>query len=210
MRPEFFEAVIALELKQSRRRRLADARMCAVDRPSGLTKDYTVGFWRPRPYRALDGLDAAGRPGEVFGFLGPNGAGKTTTLKLLMQLIYPDVAARPGFSAGRSAIRTSSAGIGYLPEQPVFLRLPHRGGTARRTSRRLFGYRAGGAPGARRRGCSTRSASAPSAGCSCASSRRACCSASASRRRSSTSRRWSSSTSRCPGSIRWAGASPRT
>ena len=54
-----------------------------------LTKDYAVGFWRPRPYRALDRLSLAIQTGEVFGFLGPNGAGKTTTLKLLMQLIFP-------------------------------------------------------------------------------------------------------------------------
>ena len=54
-----------------------------------LAKDYKVGFWRPRPYRALDDLTLSVEPGEVFGFLGPNGAGKTTTLKLLMQLVYP-------------------------------------------------------------------------------------------------------------------------
>src|SRR5574339_360070 len=48
-----------------------------------LAKDYHVGFWRPRPYRALHGLRLAVESGEVFGFLGPNGAGKTTTLKLL-------------------------------------------------------------------------------------------------------------------------------
>src|SRR6266550_4242644 len=54
-----------------------------------LTKHYAVGFWRPRPYVALDALTLQVGQGEVFGFLGPNGAGKTTTLKLLMQLIYP-------------------------------------------------------------------------------------------------------------------------
>ena len=54
-----------------------------------LTKDYAVGFWRPRPYRALDALSLRIEANEVFGFLGPNGAGKTTTLKLLTQLIYP-------------------------------------------------------------------------------------------------------------------------
>ena len=54
-----------------------------------LTKDYRVGFWRKRPYRALDRLTLEVGTGEVFGFLGPNGAGKTTTLKLLMQLVYP-------------------------------------------------------------------------------------------------------------------------
>jgi ABC-2 type transport system ATP-binding protein len=54
-----------------------------------LTKEYAVGFWRKRPYRALDRLTLDVAAGEVFGFLGPNGAGKTTTLKLLMQLVYP-------------------------------------------------------------------------------------------------------------------------
>ena len=54
-----------------------------------LTKDFLVGFWRPRPYRALDRLTLRVEQGEIFGFLGPNGAGKSTTIKLLMQLIYP-------------------------------------------------------------------------------------------------------------------------
>ena len=58
-------------------------------RTEALTKQYKVGFWRPRPYVALDSLTLQVGQGEVFGFLGPNGAGKTTTLKLLMQLIFP-------------------------------------------------------------------------------------------------------------------------
>jgi ABC-2 type transport system ATP-binding protein len=58
-------------------------------RTEDLSKDFSIGFWRPRPYRALDRLTLEVAQGEVFGFLGPNGAGKTTTLKLLMQLIYP-------------------------------------------------------------------------------------------------------------------------
>jgi ABC-2 type transport system ATP-binding protein len=84
-----------------------------------LTKDYAIGFWRRRPYRALDRLTLDIQPGEVFGFLGPNGAGKTTTLKLLMQLIYP--------SSGRAEILGRPVGdlevrrrIGYLPENPSF------------------------------------------------------------------------------------------
>jgi ABC-2 type transport system ATP-binding protein len=88
-------------------------------RTDALTKDYPVGFWRPRPYRALDGLTIEVRPGEVFGFLGPNGAGKTTTLKLLMQLVYPtsgraDILGRP---VGDLDVRRR---IGYLPENPYF------------------------------------------------------------------------------------------
>jgi ABC-2 type transport system ATP-binding protein len=84
-----------------------------------LTKDYAVGFWRRRPYRALDRLSLAIEPGEIFGFLGPNGAGKTTTLKLLMQLIFPtsghaQILGRP---TGDVAVRHR---IGYLPENPYF------------------------------------------------------------------------------------------
>ena len=88
-------------------------------RTEGLTKHYTSGFWRPRPYVALDGLNLLVEQGEVFGFLGPNGAGKTTTLKLLMQLIYPtaghaEILGRP---VGDVAVRRR---IGYLPENPYF------------------------------------------------------------------------------------------
>jgi ABC-2 type transport system ATP-binding protein len=85
----------------------------------GLTKHYTKGFWRPRPYPALQDLTLQVGQGEVFGFLGPNGAGKTTTLKLLMQLIFPtsgraEILGRP---VGDAAVRQR---IGYLPENPYF------------------------------------------------------------------------------------------
>ena len=88
-------------------------------RTEDLSKDFKIGFWRPKPYRALDRLNLEVAAGEIFGFLGPNGAGKTTTLKLLMQLIYP--------SAGRAEILGRPAGdisvkrrLGYLPESPYF------------------------------------------------------------------------------------------
>src|SRR5439155_20483761 len=84
-----------------------------------LTKDYAIGFWRPRPYVALDALTLDVGQGEVFGFLGPNGAGKTTTLKLLMQLIFP--------TSGRAEILGKPVGeigvmrrLGYLTEHPYF------------------------------------------------------------------------------------------
>jgi ABC-2 type transport system ATP-binding protein len=84
-----------------------------------LSKDYFGGFWRPRPYRALDALSLTVEQGEVFGFLGPNGAGKTTTLKLLMQLVFP--------TSGSATILGRPIGdvevkrrIGYLPENPYF------------------------------------------------------------------------------------------
>ena len=93
--------------------------MAAAISIENLTKDYQVGFWRKRPYRALDRLSLSIDTGEVFGFLGPNGAGKTTTLKLLMQLIFP--------TSGRAEILGRPVGdvgvrqrIGYLPENPYF------------------------------------------------------------------------------------------
>jgi ABC-2 type transport system ATP-binding protein len=93
--------------------------MPAAIRIDELTKDYAVGFWRKRPYRALDRLSLEIQPGEVFGFLGPNGAGKTTTLKLLMQLIFPtsgqaEILGRPVGHVG------TRGRIGYLPENPYF------------------------------------------------------------------------------------------
>jgi ABC-2 type transport system ATP-binding protein len=59
-------------------------------RTENLTKDFRIGFWRPRPYRALDHLNLEIPPGETFGFLGPNGAGKTTTFRSLLGLTNPD------------------------------------------------------------------------------------------------------------------------
>ncbi len=85
----------------------------------GLTKDFPVGFWRPKMRRALENLTFQVEEGEVFGFLGPNGAGKTTTIKLLMGLIFP--------TSGTARVRGRSIGdiemhreVGYLPEQPYF------------------------------------------------------------------------------------------
>ena len=84
-----------------------------------LTKDYQVGFWRKRPYRALDRLTIRVEPGEVFGFLGPNGAGKSTTLKLLMGLIFPTsgTARILGRPVDEPAVRRR---VGFLPENPAF------------------------------------------------------------------------------------------
>src|SRR4029453_12415719 len=98
---------------------LADQVSAAAIRTRELTKDFPVGFWRPRPYRALDRLSIEVAPGDVFGFLGPNGAGKTTTLKLLMQLVFPtsgdaEILGRP---VGDVSVRRR---IGYLPENPYF------------------------------------------------------------------------------------------
>ena len=39
--------------------------------------------------RAVDGVDLAVPPGEIYGFLGPNGAGKTTVIRMLITLLAP-------------------------------------------------------------------------------------------------------------------------
>jgi ABC-2 type transport system ATP-binding protein len=84
-----------------------------------LAKDFSVGFWKKRPVRALDNLTLQVDQGETFGFLGPNGAGKSTTIKILMHLLHP--------TSGKARILGESVDtvsmhqkIGYLPENPYF------------------------------------------------------------------------------------------
>jgi ABC-2 type transport system ATP-binding protein len=50
---------------------------------SGLVREYRRGP------RAVDGIDLAVAPGEIYGFLGPNGAGKSTTVHVLTTLLPP-------------------------------------------------------------------------------------------------------------------------
>jgi len=93
--------------------------MSVVVEIENLTKDFTVGFWKKRPVRALDNLNLQINQGEIFGFLGPNGAGKSTTIKLLMNLLYPTSgdARILGKPVSSTAMREN---IGYLPENPYF------------------------------------------------------------------------------------------
>jgi ABC-2 type transport system ATP-binding protein len=92
--------------------------MYAVD-IQGLSKDYTVGFWKKQRRPALRPLNLAVATGETFGFLGPNGAGKTTTLKLLMGIIFPTSGSARilGKDFHDPEIKRK---IGFLPEQPYF------------------------------------------------------------------------------------------
>jgi ABC-2 type transport system ATP-binding protein len=84
-----------------------------------LKKNFSVGFWKKRPVRALDDLCLEVHKGEIFGFLGPNGAGKSTTLKILMHLMHPTsgVARILGKTVDVVSMHRS---IGYLPENPYF------------------------------------------------------------------------------------------
>src|SRR5918994_6890931 len=49
----------------------------------GLVREFKKGP------RAVDGIDLAVSPGEIYGFLGPNGAGKSTTVHMLTTLLPP-------------------------------------------------------------------------------------------------------------------------
>ena len=68
---------------------------------------------------AVDRLNFAVEPGEVFGLLGPNGAGKTTTLSMLCTILKPTsgTAIINGFDVTRqpSQVRRS---IGIVFQEP--------------------------------------------------------------------------------------------
>jgi ABC-2 type transport system ATP-binding protein len=59
-----------------------------MDPPNGIEVEKLVRTFRKGP-RAVDGIDLAVAPGEIYGFLGPNGAGKSTTVLVLTTLLPP-------------------------------------------------------------------------------------------------------------------------
>ncbi len=82
----------------------------------GLSKDYG-------DTRALDSLDLAIAPGEVYCLLGPNGAGKTTTINLFLGFVVP--------SGGQALVsgldvsthdRETKQQLAYIPEQVMLYR----------------------------------------------------------------------------------------
>ncbi len=82
----------------------------------GLSKDYGAT-------RALDSLDLAIAPGQVYCLLGPNGAGKTTTINLFLGFVAP--------SAGQALVsgldvsthdRETKQRLAYIPEQVMLYR----------------------------------------------------------------------------------------
>src|SRR6187200_2211424 len=74
-----------------------------------LTKDYGS-------FRALDGLDLALAPGEVFGLLGPNGSGKSTALRLMLGFLRPTAGhvRIAGFDCWNESVETRKR-VAYLP-----------------------------------------------------------------------------------------------
>jgi ABC-2 type transport system ATP-binding protein len=93
--------------------------MMPVIEIENLTKDFSIGFWKKRPVRALDNLCLEVHKGEIFGFLGPNGAGKSTTLKILMHLLHPTSGSARILGEPVDAVAMHRV-IGYLPENPYF------------------------------------------------------------------------------------------
>ena len=67
---------------------------------------------------AVDGLDLALAPGEVFGLLGPNGAGKTTAIRVITTLLPapPGTVTVAGYDVARHRRRVRRL-LGYVPQQ---------------------------------------------------------------------------------------------
>jgi ABC-2 type transport system ATP-binding protein len=73
------------------------------------------GSWGGGGILALDGVDLAVGPGEVFGLLGANGAGKTTAVKILLGLTHAS-AGSARLMGLPAADPESRRRVGYLPE----------------------------------------------------------------------------------------------
>lgn len=85
-----------------------------VIKTEGLTKRYG-------DIVAVDGLDLAVQPGEVFGLLGPNGSGKTTTILMLLGLTEPTAGSVRvlGLDPMRQPLSVK-ARVGYMPDEVGF------------------------------------------------------------------------------------------
>ena len=70
---------------------------------------------------AVDGVDLAIRPGELFGLIGHNGAGKSTLFKMMLGLIAPTAGEIriAGTPVGGAHFREVRQRVGYLPENVV-------------------------------------------------------------------------------------------
>lgn len=71
-------------------------------------------------FRAVQDLNIAVAPGEIFAFLGANGAGKTTTMKMMVGILPPSegrvlIAGKDVWREPRAAKRA----IGYVPDTPI-------------------------------------------------------------------------------------------
>jgi ABC-2 type transport system ATP-binding protein len=67
-------------------------------------------------HTAVNDLSLTVPTGVIYGLLGPNGAGKTTTIRMMLDIIQPDMGRVQLFGRAGTA-RDHSAHIGYLPEE---------------------------------------------------------------------------------------------
>jgi ABC-2 type transport system ATP-binding protein len=82
-----------------------------IIKTEGLTRDF-------KSTRAVDALDLAIQPGELFGLVGPDGAGKTTTLRLLAGLLnITEGSARIAGYDLKSQPEAIKSLIGYMAQQ---------------------------------------------------------------------------------------------
>ena len=80
---------------------------------------YTEGLTREfKANRAVDSIDLAIQPGELFGIVGPDGAGKTTILRLLAGLLdISDGSAQvAGFDLKKNP-ESVKPKVGYMAQQ---------------------------------------------------------------------------------------------
>src|SRR4051794_5724761 len=79
-------------------------------RSGGIEGEGLVREFKNGP-RAVDGIDLAVAPGEIYGFLGPNGAGKSTAVLMLTTLLPPTAgtARVAGFDVVEEGPRVRSA-----------------------------------------------------------------------------------------------------
>ncbi len=69
---------------------------------------------------AVNGLNLAVMPGEIYGLLGPNGSGKSTTLRMLTGILAPTsgTAEICGHNTQREPEKAKAL-LGYVPDEPI-------------------------------------------------------------------------------------------
>src|SRR3954463_10113511 len=119
-------------------------------RAEGLVREFKGGI------RAVDGIELAVAPGEIYGFLGPNGAGKSTTVHMLVTLLPPtagtarvagfdvvregpQVRASIGAALQEAALDPLLTGTDHMRLQTTLHGLPRGEGKARGAERRERG-----------------------------------------------------------------------
>jgi ABC-2 type transport system ATP-binding protein len=87
-----------------------------MDNPALRIRSLSKSFGRA----AVDGLDLAIAPGELYALLGPNGAGKTTTLRMVAGLLAPDSGTIEIFGIDAIASPVAAKRItAWLPDEPM-------------------------------------------------------------------------------------------